>query len=61
MSNKNSGSQHVLENADSKSSMRESIARLVPLKTTLETTAREAVVDVYIAAVPPQRASAALR
>jgi hypothetical protein len=48
--------------SDSISSVGETIGHLVPLQTTLETSARDAIVNVYIAAVfPPQKASAALR
>ncbi|KAG0648033.1 tRNA-specific adenosine-34 deaminase subunit TAD3 [Hyphodiscus hymeniophilus] len=54
-------SQHTPKEIDSKLALRLVTGRLVPLKTTLEISARYSVVNVYIAAVfPTQKASAAL-
>ena len=62
MSNKTTGSQHTSESVGSISISPQSTGHLVPLKTTLEISAREVMANVYIAAVfPPQKASAALR
>jgi tRNA-specific adenosine deaminase 3 len=60
MSGENTGNQSFVEESDAIPA-RFGSRKLVPLKTTLETRARDTVINVYVTLVPVKQASTALK